>query len=165
MRFLFYFFKLLENAIITPFHIKGAKISKGNYRPVSILSNISKIYERLIFKQISEYFKRILSKFQRGFRKGFSTQHCLLAILEKWKLAVDNKRNFGAFLSSHLSKAFDCLPHDLLLAKLNGFNLPALRLVQSYLSNIKQKTKIKSEFSSGKKFCLGYLKDFGASFI
>ena len=110
-----------------------------NYRPVSILSNISKIHERLLFKQISEY---ILSKFQCGFRKGYSVQHCLLAMLEKWKLAVDNKRNFGALLTD-LSKAFDCLPHDLLLAKLNayGFSLPALRIVQSYLSNRKERTK------------------------
>ena len=106
-------------------------------QPVSILSNISKIYERLPFKQI-EYFEPILSKFQCGFRKGYSAQHCLLAMLEKWKSAVDNKRNFGALLTD-LSKAFDCLPHDLLLAKLNayGFSLPALRLVQSYLSNRK----------------------------
>ena len=62
-------------------------------------------------------------------------------MLEKWKSAVDNKRNFGALLTD-LSKAFDCLPHDLLLAKLNayGFSLLALRLVQSYLSNRKQRT-------------------------
>ena len=46
-----------------------------------------------MFKQISEYFEPILSKFQRGFRKGFSAQHCLLAMLEKWKAAVDNKKN------------------------------------------------------------------------
>ena len=62
----------LKNAIITPVHKKGAKTSKDNYRPVSILSNISKIYERLLFKQILEYFEPILSKFQCGFRKEFS---------------------------------------------------------------------------------------------
>ena len=70
-------------------------------------------------------------------------------MLEKWKSAVGNKRNVGAFLTD-LSKAFDCFPHELLLAKLNayGFSLPALRLVQSYLSNRKQITKINSEFGS-----------------
>ena len=61
-----------KNAIITPVHKKGAKMSKDNYRPVSILSKISKIYERLMFKQISEYFEPILSKFLCGFRRGFS---------------------------------------------------------------------------------------------
>ena len=152
----FIFPNSLKNAIITPFHKKGAKTSKDNYRPVSILSNISKIYKRLLFIQISEYFEPILSKFQCGFRKGFSAQHCLLAMLEKWKSAVDKKRNFGALLTD-LSKAFDCLPHDLLLAKLNayGFSLPALRLVQSYLSNRKQRTKINSEFSSWEEILFG----------
>ena len=70
----------------------GTKTSKDNYRPVSILSNISKIYERLMFKEISEYFEPILSKFQCGFRKGFSAQHCFLSMLEKWKTAVDKKK-------------------------------------------------------------------------
>ena len=146
----------MKNAIITPVHKKGAKSLKDNYRPVSILSNLSEIYERLLFKQVSEYFEPILSKFQCGFRKGYSAQHCLLAMLEKWKLAADNKRNFGALLTD-LSKAFDCLPHDLLLAKLNayGFSLPALRLVQSYLSNRKQRTKINSEFSPWEEILFG----------
>ena len=146
----------LKNAIITPVHKKGAKSSKDNYRPVSILSNISKIYERLLFKQISEYFEPILSKFQCGFRKRYSAQHCLLAMLEKWKSAVDNKINFGALLTD-LSKAFGGLPHDILLAKLNayGFSLPALRLAQSYLSNRKQRTKINSEFSSWEEISFG----------
>ena len=53
-----------------PVHKKGGKTSKDNYGPVSILSNISKIYERLLFKQISEYLIKILSKFKCGFRKG-----------------------------------------------------------------------------------------------
>ena len=134
----FTFPSYLKNAIITPAHKKGTKTSKDNYRPVSILSNISKIYQRLMFKQISEYFEPILSKFQCGFRKGYSAQHCLLAMLEKWKSAVANKETFGALLTD-FSKAFDCLNHDLLLAKLNayGFSLPALRMIQSYLSNRK----------------------------
>ena len=114
----------MKNAVITLVHKKGAKTSKDSYRPVSILPNISKIYERLLFKQISEHFRPILSKFQCGFRKGFSAQHRLLAKLEKWKSTVDNKRNFGALLIDP-SKVFDCLPHDLLRAKLNayGFSL------------------------------------------
>ena len=134
----------------------GTKTSKDNYRPVSILSNISKIYETLMFKQISEYFELILSKFQCGFRKGYSAQHCLLAMLEKWKSAVDNKKTFGALLTD-LFKAFDCLNHDLLLAKLNayGFSLPALRMIQSYLSNRKQRTKINSDFSSWEEILFG----------
>ena len=82
----------LKNAIITPVHKKGAKTLKDNYRPVSILSNISKIYERILFKQMSAYFEPILSKYQCGFRKGYSAQYCLLAMLEKWKSAVDNKK-------------------------------------------------------------------------
>ena len=73
-------------------------------------------------------------------------------MLEKWKSPVDNKKSFGALLSD-LSKAFHCLPHDLLLAKLNsyGFSLPALRLMQSYSSNRNKElrqTKINSEFVS-----------------
>ena len=97
-----------------------------------------------------------MSKFQCGFRARYSAQHCLLAMLEKWKSAVDNKKTFGALLTD-LSKAFDCLSHDLLLAKLNayGFNLPALRLIQSYLSKRKQRTKINSEFSSWEEILFG----------
>ena len=77
-------------------------------------------------------------------------------MLERWKLAVDNKRNFGALLTD-LSKAFDCLPHDLLFAKLNayGFSLSALRLVQSCLSNRKQRTKVDSEFTLWEEILFG----------
>ena len=103
-----------------------------------------------------EYFEPILSKFQCGFRKRFSAQHCLLSMLEKWETGVDNKKTFGTLLTD-LSKAFDCLFHDLLLAKLNayGFSLPTLRLMQSYLSNKKQRTEINSEFSSWEEILFG----------
>ena len=60
-----------------------------NYKPVSILPNLSKIHERCTFWQISSFVVPFLSKFQSDFRKGYSAQHCLLAILEKWKEALD----------------------------------------------------------------------------
>ena len=69
-----------------------------------------------------------------GFWKGFSTQQCLLAMLEQWKRSVDNSKMFDALLTD-LSAAFDCLDHELLIAKLNayGFRLSALKLVHNYL--------------------------------
>ena len=82
-------------------------------------------------------------------RKGYSTQQCLLSMLEKWKRAVDNGKAFGLLLTD-LSKAFDCLSHELLLAKLHayGFSFAALRLIHSYLTNRKQRTKVNSSYSS-----------------
>ena len=85
--------------------------------PVSLLPNISKIFERCMHRQISEYFETVLSKFQCGFRKGYSTQDCLLAMVENCKKALDQRNEYGALLTD-LSKAFDCLPHGLIVAKL-----------------------------------------------
>ena len=147
---------ILKNAEVTPIFKKGSKNLKENYRPVSILPNISKIFERPIFDQMNLFFNKILSKFQCGFRKNMSAQDCLLSMLEKWRSASDNGKAFGALLTD-LSKAFDCLPHGLLIAKLHayGFSLPSLKLIHSYLSNRKQRTKINQNFSSWKDITLG----------
>ena len=130
-------------------YTKGKKDIKGNYRRVSILPNLSKIVEKCMLEQMSQFFENIVWKYQRGFRKGFSTQQCLLAMLKKWKRPVDNSKMFGALITD-LSKAFDCLDHELLIAKLNacGFSLTALKLVHNYLSNRKQRAKINSSYSS-----------------
>ena len=146
----------LKLADITPAYKKGKKDVKGNYRPVSILPNLSKMFEKHIFKQMSHFLKNILSKNQCGFRKGFSTQHCLLAMLEKWKRSVDNRKAFGALLTD-LSKAFDCLDHEILIAKLNacGFSLTASKLIHDCLSNRKQRTKINSSYSSWHEIIFG----------
>ena len=64
---------------------KKSKLSKDNCRPVSILSNISKVYERCIYDQIHSYFDKILSSKQCGFRKAYNAQQCLVALIEKRK--------------------------------------------------------------------------------
>ena len=63
------------------------------------------------------YFDNLLSKYQRGFRKGFNRQNCLVSMTKKWKERVDSGGAFGA-LMTYLSKVFDCLHHELLTAKL-----------------------------------------------
>ena len=64
---------------------KDNRNQKDNYRLVSILPIISKIFEKLVCRQLSNHFDNIFSKFQCGFRKGFSAQHCLLLMIDKWK--------------------------------------------------------------------------------
>ena len=133
------FADFFKSADISAAFKQGSRNKKENYRPISILPLISKIFEKIICRQLSNHFDNILSKFQCGFRKGYSPQHCLLLMIDKWKKAVDNHKVFGAVLTD-LSKAFDCICHDLLIAKLNayGLSLPALKLITDYLQNRKQ---------------------------
>ena len=108
------------------------------------------------FVKFPRFMDSYLSKQQCGFRKGYSPQYCLLMMLGKWKNAVDKGKRFGELLTD-LSKAFDCLSHELLIAKLHayGFDLPALKLIQSYLSNRKQRTKINATYSSWEEILFG----------
>ena len=146
-------FKLAD---IVPIFKKGDRTLKENYRPISILSNLSKIYEKFLYNQISCFFENILSKYQCGFRKGISVQHCLLLMTERWKKSVDAGNAFGAMLTD-LSKAFDCVVHDLLIAKLHayGFDKSSLKLIHSYLTNRKQRVKINSSYSSWSRVLSG----------
>ena len=90
-----------------------------------------------------------LSPFLCGYRKGYSAQHALLSMLEKWRISLD-KGGYGGGVLMDLSKAFDTLDHDLLIAKLHayGFDINALRLIKSYLSDRWQRTKINTSYSS-----------------
>ena len=67
----------LKYTDVIPVHKKNEKCDKTNYRPVSILTNISKIYVKLLYNQLSKYFDSLLATNQCGFRKGFSSQYCL----------------------------------------------------------------------------------------
>ena len=100
--------------------------------------------------------ENILSNFQSGFRKGFNAQQCLIGMTEKAKRTMGKGAHFNALLID-LSKPFDCLPYDLLIAKLDayGFKNDALNLVFNYLNNKEQRVKINSLFSSFKNFVSG----------
>ena len=97
-----------------------------------------------------------LSKYVTGFRKSQGTQHSLMIKLEKWKNVVD-KGKYICVPFMDLSKAFDTINHDLLLAKLRAYQFSnnALNLMCSYLKNRKQRTKIYNNFSSEKNIIAG----------
>ena len=148
--------EVLKQASVYPVFKKGAKTDKENYRPVSVLPNVSKIFEKCLHRQINSFFDPIFSKYQNGFRKGFNAQHCLVVMIEKWKQCLDNNGEYSALLTD-LSKAFDCLLHDLLIAKLHayGFEMSSLKLLYSYLTNRKQRVKINNAYSSWKDIIYG----------
>ena len=143
------FLSVLKTADITPAHKKKSKLDKSDYRPVSLSPNISQLFERCIHRQISEYFETIFLKFQCGFRKGYGTQDCLLAMVVNCKKALDQGKVYGV-LRTDLSKAFDCLPNDLIVAKHHayGFSNESSILIHSYLTERKQRVKINDQFSS-----------------
>ena len=105
---------------------------------------------------MNKYFDPILSKYQFGFREGYSAQQCLLDMIEKWRASLDQNGTCAALLTD-LSKAFDCLPHDLLIAKLHayGCDLPSLKLLNCYLRNRRQRVKINNFYSSWAEILFG----------
>ena len=111
------FLSVLKLAV-TPVH-KKSRLEKSNYRPVSLLPKISKIFTRCMYRQMSEYFETVFSKFQCGFRKGYSDQDCLLSI----DLIVAKLHTYG-------------------------FSIESLKLINSYLTERTQKVKINDQFSS-----------------
>ena len=108
---------------------------------------LSKVYERIIYKQLSQYAEQFLNKILCGFRKN-TTQHALFKLLQSWQKELD----YGGFVGTiliDLSKAYDCISHELLVAKLECYGLDelSLKLILDYLSNRKQRIKIGSLFS------------------
>ena len=119
-----------------------------NYRPISLLPVVSKLFEKNMYDQIITYIDGFLSPYIFGYRKGHSAEQCLTVTLEQWKKALDKKGTAGAILTD-LSKAFDCLNHNLLLAKLDayGFHKEAIEFIRTYLKERKQRTEVNEAFS------------------
>ena len=141
----------LKCADVTSLPKNGPNNSRTNFRPISVLPTVSKLFERLMDKQVVSYITPFLSSLLCGFRKGYSAQHALVRLLEKFKISLDEGGKAGAILMD-LSKAFDCIRHDLLIAKLHayGSSREALTLINDYLTNRQQRVKVNGSFSSWK---------------
>ena len=125
-------------ASVRPLVKKKSRNIIENYRPVSILNTFSKIYERYIHNSSTPFVDNFLSVFISAYRKTYSSNHVLIRLIENWKKSLDSKKFVGAVLMD-LSKAFDCIPHELLIAKMHahGFEINTLVFFYSYLKNTK----------------------------
>ena len=128
----------LKRSKAIPLYQKLDSLPKENYRPVSLLPHVSKIFKRIIHKQITSYTKVKLNSCITGIQKSHGTQHSLVVILEKWKRATD-KGECVLVLFMDFSKAFDTINRNLMITKLKayGFSREVSKFMQSYSKNRK----------------------------
>ena len=135
--------------------------SKDNYRPISTLSNFTKFFESILFKQLNRYMQNKFSEYLIGFRKNHNTQNSLLRMIESWKVRLNNGSKVGVIIMD-LSKVFENLNHKLLLAKLKAYGLDSnlVTFMKSYLTNRPQHCKINTSLLvNGGKYIMVSHKD------
>ena len=149
---------LIKIAKVTPVHKRESKLNYLNYRPISLLSVFSKIYEKCIYTRIYHYLVQndlIYSK-QFGFRAGYSTNHAIISLTEYIRRKLDaGEYVCGVFVD--LEKAFDTVHHDILCEKLKSYGLRGNinNLIKSYLSGRKQYVSINGIDSEAKHVTCG----------
>jgi hypothetical protein len=128
----------LKYAIIKPLHKNDDRCEASNYRPISLLTSFSKIFEAIVQKRTLKHLTKhnILCTEQYGFRVGFKTDNATYKLTNEILNALNNKQQIGGIFCD-LEKAFDCVNHDILLSKLKfyGINNKYFQLFQSYLGN------------------------------
>ena len=136
---------VLKTAKVVPVFKKDSKLNYSNYRPISLLSNIEKIPEKLMYKRLYAFldYNNIIYDLQFGFRQQYSTSHALINITENIRKALDDG-NIGCGVFVDLQKAFDTVDHQILLAKLNRYGIRGVSndWFKSYLSNRNQYVSI-----------------------
>ena len=127
--------KDLKNARVVPLFKKNKRSEVGNYRPVSVLSVVSKILERAVYTQLEDYLvkKKLLFDFQSGFRSNFSTDSCLTYLTDYIKTQT-SKGLYTGMLMLDLQKTFDTVDHDILCKKLKAMGIKSVDWFRSYLS-------------------------------
>ena len=105
---------------VVPLNKKDDNLNMNNYRPVSILPSMSKVLEKIILHKMSQFLREILDRRIAAYRRGYSCQDVLLKLIDDWSGALEKRKHVGAVFMD-LSKAFDCLPHQLLVAKLKAY--------------------------------------------
>ena len=146
----------LKLADVIPLFKKDDMLNKQNYRPVSILSCVSKVFERLLIEQLELYFSTIFSPFLTGYRKHHGCQDVLVHFVTICQKALDNG-DVAIALLTDLSKAFDSLPYKLLLCKLKAYGIcnEACDLIKSYFCNRKQRVRIGNKNSEWRDMIKG----------
>ena len=122
---------------------KEDPLEMSNYRPITILTVVDKIFEQLLSKQMSKFFEPIFDPFVSAYRGLYSCESTLVRLVEDWKQAIDTGKTVGV-LSTDMSKAFDTMHPTLLLAKLQayGFSNESLTLMRSFFMDRKGRTKL-----------------------
>ena len=148
----------LKIANVVPIFKKGDATLISNYRPISVLPVFSKIFEKLVYSRLTKYIDKhnILTNYQFGFKKGYSTYMALTILIDKITSAMDKGEHIiGLFLD--FAKAFDTVNHDILLCKLNHYGIrgTVLQWFQSYLSSRKQTVRISETNSELKNVTCG----------
>ena len=128
----------------------------NNFRPVSVLNVLSKIFQNFMKGQLMYFIENHLSVLLSARRSSYGSQHVLIRLIEEWRQKLDSDHFVGAVLMD-LSKAFDCIPHDLFIAKLSAYDLndEALAYIFSYLSGRKQSVKLNNYYSLFQLISLG----------
>ena len=127
-----------KTAIVTPVFKSGDKTKVENYRPISLLSNISKVFERLVVNQLQSFStdNNIIDDRQHGFRPNFSTRTAVVSLTDSVFNAM-SRNEVSLLVLLDFSKAFDIISHDILLAKLYHYGSRGieLNLIHNYLTN------------------------------
>ena len=143
---------------VIPVHKKGSQLEPNNYRPISLISNISKIIEKLVHKRLNSFLEAnsIFYEQQFGFRNNHSTNHALIQITEKIRQALDkNEYACGTFID--LQKAFDTVNHEILLKKLEHYGIHGIpnNWFRSFLTERYQFTTVSNQSSTKSKISHG----------
>ena len=146
----------LKISRVTPVHKGGDSSDPTNYRPISILSTFSQIFEKLVYQQLLNYIEKhqILNDYQFGFRKNRSTEQSIIEITEGFKKSIDNNLyTCGIFLD--FAKAFDTVNHKILLNKLQQYGIRGIPLgwFSSYLENRKQYVELEEKSNLRSVIC------------
>ena len=118
-------------ASVRPILKKNEREKIENYRPVSILNCFSKVHEKFLLEKFKSFINSFLSEYMAAYRENFSTNYFLVRLIENWKKALDEKFLIGTVLIDLLKAFVDCIPHDLLIAKLHTYGLVKKHLLSS----------------------------------
>ena len=145
-------------ARVTPVFKKGEKSDLNNYRPISVITVVSRVFEKIVYDQLYQYLNdnQLLSSCQSGFRSLHSTLTALLEATNSWSVSIDNGFLNGVVFID-LKKAFDTIDHEIILRKLSyfGADQATAKWFQSYLSNRTQRCNVNGNLSTASTVTCG----------